>query len=381
MNFIESFKAGQNGQNKGLYMGDGLSNISKAVNGIQGHRIYGIASSPKCGKSTFVDYGFVISPYLDWLQNYQEIDIEWIYFSFELDRISKEFDFATYFLYNDYGIERINLEKGQTITINGEVRDIIDLSPDYLRGRLSDNNGNIIRVKPKILEVLKEVYKNRIVPLFGEYSKNGILLKPGKITFIEQAENPTGLYKFLMNKAEKEGQFIHRLFGEGGKKVIGYKPNNPNKMTVIVIDHLRKLSKERGFSMKETVDKMVEYCVTLRNWCSYTFALIIHTNRNMADTDRMKYAKDELFPTSEDVKDTGNISEDSDYMFTLFNPNDEKYHLTKHFGMDLKDRHQNPLYPNLRTVHLVESRHCFFPQTFRTNMRGNLKTFEKFIRK
>ena len=73
---------------------------------------------------------------------------------------------------------------------------------------------------------------------------------------------------------------------------------------------------------------------------------------------------------------TGNLSEDADYMFTIFNPNDEKFHLSKHFGMDLKDRHNNPLYPNLRTIHLVESRHTFYPQHFKTIMRGNLKAFE-----
>ncbi len=375
MNFIEEFKKGQAEKNKGLYMGDGLSGISKAINGVQRKRIYGIASAPKIGKSTFVDYGFVISPYLEWLKT-QNVNIEWIYFSFEIDRVSKEFDFATYFLYHDYGIEAVSLEEGQTTTINGEKRTVIDLSPDYLRGRLLDDNNQIIKVKPAIMEVLKEVYANRIIPLFGEYSDTGSLITPGKITFIEEKENPTGVRKFLMRKAEREGKFVHAFFGENGKKIIGYQPDDPDKITIVIIDHLRKLPPERGFTLKQTVDKMIEYCVELRNWCGYTFAPIIHTNRSMSDVDRMKYAKDELFPTSEDIKDTGNLSEDADYMFTIFNPNDEKFHLSKHFGMDLKDRHNNPLYPNLRTIHLVESRHTFYPQHFKTIMRGNLKAFE-----
>lgn len=302
MNFIEEFKKGQAEKNKGLYMGDGLSGISKAINGIQRKRIYGIASAPKIGKSTFVDYGFVISPYLEWLKT-QNVNIEWIYFSFEIDRVSKEFDFATYFLYHDYGIEAVSLEEGQTITINGEKRTVIDLSPDYLRGRLLDDNNQIIKVKPAIMEVLKEVYANRIIPLFGEYSDTGSLITPGKITFIEEKENPTGVRKFLMRKAEREGKFVHAFFGENGKKIIGYQPDDPDKITIVIIDHLRKLPPERGFTLKQTVDKMIEYCVELRNWCGYTFAPIIHTNRSMSDVDRMKYAKDELFPTSEDIKD------------------------------------------------------------------------------
>ena len=47
MNFIEEYKKGQNSGNKGLPMGEGLSNLSKHINGIQRARIYGIAAAPK----------------------------------------------------------------------------------------------------------------------------------------------------------------------------------------------------------------------------------------------------------------------------------------------------------------------------------------------
>jgi hypothetical protein len=72
-----------------------------------------------------------------------------------------------------------------------------------------------------------------------------------------------------------------------------------------------------------------------------------------------------------------NVAEDCDYLFTIFNPNDERYKLSKHFGEIIKDSKGNPLYPNLRTIHLVESRHCMFPQHFKTEMKGNVKSFQK----
>ena len=376
-NFIESFKNGQKGKNKGLYLGPGLDNISKAINGVQRHRIYTVASPPKTGKSTFVDYGFVISPYLDWIENNPGIEIEWVYFSFEIDRVSKEFDFVAYFLYHDFGIERITLEEGQTITINNQKETVIDLSPDYLRGRLQDDNGNIIKVKESIVEAIKVVYEKRIIPLFGEYSSSGTQITPGKINFIENRDNPTGIWKYLIHKAEKEGDFIYEYFGENKKRIRGYKPLNPDKITIVVLDHIRKCVPERGFNMKQTVDKMSEMLVELRNLLSYTFVIVIHSNRNIADTERLKFAKDELYIQSEDLKDSGNLNEDSDFVLSMFNPNDDRYHLTKHFGMTIKDRNNNPIYPNLRTIHLIESRHCLYPQHFKTNMRGNLKTFEQ----
>ena len=189
------------------------------------------------GKSTFVDYGFVISPYLDWIENNPGIEIEWVYFSFEIDRVSKEFDFVAYFLYHDFGIERITLEEGQTITINNQKETVIDLSPDYLRGRLQDDNGNIIKVKESIVEAIKVVYEKRIIPLFGEYSSSGTQITPGKINFIENRDNPTGIWKYLIHKAEKEGDFIYEYFGENKKRIRGYKPRNPDKITIVVLDH------------------------------------------------------------------------------------------------------------------------------------------------
>lgn len=374
MNLIEEFKKGQLGGNKGLPMGNGLANISKAINGVQRGRIYGVAAAPKAGKSTFVDYAFVIQPFLYAVEH--QIPVEWIYFSFELDRVSKEFDFASYFLYHDFGIEEVQLEEGITCTIGKKRTSKISLSPDYLRGRLQDDNGNIIKVKDSIKDALKEVYENRIIPLFGEFDASGTQIKKGYIKFIEQKDNPTGIYKYLKKHAEKSGRFISY---ESGKvsRIGGYVSDHPEKYTIIVMDHLRKLLNERGWQMKQTVDKMVEYMVELRNWCGYTFVPIIHTNRGMTDIDRIKHAKDELYPTSDDIKDTGNLAEDADYIFTVFNPNDERYKLVKHFGLTLKDTRGNPLYPAMRTFHLVESRHCIFPQHFRAEMLGHLKSFKQ----
>lgn len=369
MNFIEEYKKGQTGGNKGLPMGDGLMNVSKAINGIQRGRIYGIAAPPKAGKSTFTDYAFVIQPFLYALKH--NTPIEWIYFSFELDRISKEFDFTAYFLFHDYGIRQVQLPEGST----KKGSNMIDLSPDYLRGRMQDDNEKIIKVNDQIFEYIKVIYEKRIIPLFGEFSSDGKQISKGYMTFIEEKDNPTGVYKYLKRHAEKDGKFITTKYGDS-TRITGYKPNNPDKYTIIITDHLRKLIPERGFQMKQTVDKFIEYSVELRNWCNYTFAHIIHLNRGLTEVGRMREFGDMLFPGSDDIKDTGNLAEDADFIFTIFNPNDQRYNLDKHFGVVIKDSRGNPIFPDLRTIHLVESRHCEFPQHFRTNMFGGIKNFE-----
>ena len=237
MNLIEEFKKGQSGGNKGLPMGDGLANVSKAVNGVQKGRMYGFAGASTSGKSTVVDYAMVLEPFLYSILSENKTNTKWIYFSFELNRISKEFDFATFFLYHDFGIEKIQLEENITYTTKNHTSNIIDLSPDYLRGRLQDDNGNIIKVKESIVEAIKVVYEKRIIPLFGEYSSSGTQITPGKINFIENRDNPTGIWKYLIHKAEKEGDFIYEYFGENKKRIRGYKPHNPDKITIVVLDH------------------------------------------------------------------------------------------------------------------------------------------------
>ena len=375
-NFIEEYKKGQFGKNKGLPLGSGLEHISKTINGIQRRMMYTIASSPKVGKSTFVNYGFVISPYLYSLEN-PDVDVSWVYYSWEMDRVSMEFDFCSHFLYHDFGIVYYNLP--DKITVKGENK--IAISAAFLMGQIQDDNEDIVKVPQDIFEKIQIIYEKRIVPLFGEYSSDGILLKPGKIMFIENSENPTGIYKELFKYASHRGTFNYHKYMKGDKeesKLVSYTPNNPESYVIVVLDTIRKVSKERGFSIKETIDKTIEYETILRKLLGYTFVNIVHLNRDMADIERLKFMGDLIYPQPELIKDSGNLSEESTHVFTMFNPNDERYNLNTHFGMKIKDSRRNELFPNLRTIHLVESRFVPYPQHFRVNMNGALKDFKLF---
>ena len=377
-NFIVEYKKGQSGRNKGLPMGAGLENISKAIDGIQRGMMYVIASPPKVGKSTFVNYGFVISPYLYSLKNSNQ-KVRWIYYSWEMDRVTMEFDYVCHFLYSDYGIVKVDLPEDITCEGNNWVA----ISSALLRGQRQDDNGNIILIPDYIFEKIKTIYEERIIPLFGEYSIEGIKIKSGLIEFIDKTDNPTGIYKNILSFASTRGTFAFEEYHSSRtnkieRKIVGYNPNDPDETVIIILDTIRKVRKEKGFNNKETVDKTIEYITELRNLLKYSFVPIVHLNRDMADIDRLKFMQDLIYPQPETIKDTGNLSEEATHVFTMFNPNDERYNLTKHFGLVIKDSKRNEVYPNLRTVHLVESRYVPYPQHFRVNMNGALKDFKKF---
>lgn len=373
MNFKTEFLEGKKGRNIGLTTG--IPQLDKAINGIQKKHTYSIAAAPKVGKTTLCDYSFILSPYLQAEKEGKLDKIHWIYHSFEIDRISKEFKFAAFFMGYDYGI--------YTFEYKGVV---YPMSQNYLTGQLlhkkEDNTLEQVVITPEHEELLKKIYVSRIIPLFGEFDDSGRQISKGKITFIPEAENPTGLYKSILRYAKDEGDFIEEDFytlSDDGKtkikrkRIIGYKPTDPDKMTIIVTDHIRKLKRENvkggGNSMKENIDKWLEYSTYLRNICKFTFVHIVHMNRNLSNMDRLKLMGEFLYPTGDDIKDSGNISEETTVLLTMFNPQDEKYNIQKHFGLELEE------HPNYRSIHVADSRYTDCPQHIQVNMFGGVNTF------
>ena len=371
-NFRKTFIDGQKGLNLGL--NTGLKSLDKAIHGLQKKTSIGVAAQPKVGKTTFVDFAFLVSPYLQMLKENRLNDIEWIYYSYEVDRVSKEFKIAAMFMYIDFGVFDFKY-KGVTYL----------MSQDYLMGKLEHTNPDETRELIPLTEehnnMLKEIYINRIIPIFGEYDEDNKKIKHGKIHFIQDPDNPTGMDKYLKAYAEKHGKFNYEeytIIDDSGarvkkKRVASYVENNPKKFTIVIVDHLRKLRKERGYNTKENMDKWLEYNTWIRNMCYFTIINICHSNRQLANMDRLKYAGEFIFPTADDVKDTGNLAEESTILMTLFNPNDEKYNLTKHFGIELES------YPNYRSLHITESRYTECPVHIQLSMYGNVNYFTPLI--
>lgn len=317
---------------------------------IDGDKRFLLADYTVTHNTAYVDKLCVINPYM----YSPSIKKKFIYYSFEIDRISKEAKYAAHFMSHDYGIE---------------------ISDSYILGKTKNESGDRVIVTEEHREKLVEIYSRRIIPLFGEYVKSGNSykrVKEGMIDFIEQRENPTGIRNYLLSYAAKHGKLIYEPFLtlEGGQEVqkqrlIGYEPFDPELHTVVIIDHIRGMARERGFDMKQNIDKMSEYHVELRNTFGFTFHFVVHLRRGLTDVDRLKFMKDSIFPTSEDIKDSGNLAEDCTHVFTIFNPADDKYNLKTHFGVNFMQ--YNGMY---RTLHLVDSRYASCPQHWGTLFDG-----------
>ena len=410
MNFVETFKEGQKGKNKGLPMGKALGKVARAIGNIQKKSMHVVASAPKVGKTTYIDNAYVIEPcvyvlnknsviddkidklnlklekdpsdkeLIDKKQELksQKIELDLQYYSYEIDRVTKEFDFVCHFLNRIYNISTVPLSEG---TFRGESYVPVDSS--FLQGIYvyDDSDDKPITVPKGLEDKIKEVYTNWIIPIFGKYDANNKRVKEGLMDFHENRNNPTGIRNQLMDHARKHGKFVtesHTSKGKTYTRTVGFNATNPNWHCIVILDHCRKLVLERQFNLKQTVDKMSDYFVELRNFCKFTIVPVIHLNRSMAGIDRRKLDGDKIYPMDDDLKETGNLGEDCDYLFTLFNPNDDKYALNKHFGDKIRNARGRKLYPDMRTIHLVAGRRANAPQHFRINMHGATKSFSDF---
>lgn len=369
MNLQTVFQKGQAGYNVGIKIL--LPKLNKVMRGIGKKMIYGVAGGPKSGKSKFTNYVFLISVYESMLAINRLDDVEWIYYSFEMDRVTTEFNIACYYFYTEYNVYNI-IHNGRPY----------GMCADYLMTKLIDENDQPIPVQQAHIDMLATIYEQRIVPMFGRYDENGNRVERGKVDFITHKENPTGLRNYIYRYAALHGDFVKETYNVeeevAGRrqmvtkeKIVGYKEKNPNKTTIIITDHLRKLPIERSYSMKQNVDKYLEYQVEMRDLFLFTFVDIIHTNRSIGAVERLKFAGEFIYPTGDDLKDTGNLSEDCNTLFTIFNAGDEKYSLTRHFGKDLVD------YPLYRSIHIVESRETACPFHLQLNMHGGINYFEE----
>ncbi len=309
--FLTEVEAGIKGKNKGIP--GGLPRFDKFTNNIQKANYYVIGAQQKTGKSAFVDFRFVLNPYLSGHKN-----INWKYFSYEVDKVEKLAKWCSFFMYKNHGI-------------------LCD--SNYI---LSRGENKLTSEHKKLVDV---IYKSILLDLFT------------RVDFIEDRTNPTGIYHYLMKYATDNGKFIKEKYStiDDGKEVqkeriIGYKENNPDLHTIIILDHCGLMKIERGFTKKQNIDKVSEYFVWLRNMCRFTPVAISQFNRDLSKIDRLKFSGEDLQPSVEDFKDTGNLTEDASMVIALFNP--VLYsHIDTHLGYNIRK-----LDKGYRSAHILASR-------------------------
>jgi hypothetical protein len=204
----------------------------------------------------------------------------------------------------------------------------IRVSPKELRSTTSP-------IDQKVLDRLKQDDIQNILKYFED-----------NVIFPSEAANPTGIFKFCKQYAEEHGTThkktikIKDEFGvpQEVEKFDYYEQDNPNEYRMIIIDTVNLIDSERGMTLKQSIDKLSEYCAKyLRNRYHYSPILIQQQAFESEGNEALKLGR--VRPSVAGLGDSKYSSRDANVTLGLFSP--FRFGLTEYFKYDitiLKDR-------------------------------------------
>ena len=293
---------GLDGRNSGIPMGFDRPNRYIGIRKSMYFLVGGLTGS---GKTSFIDDAFVLNPY-DWYisQKAPGIKLRIIYRSMERSRTYKLAKWVSRKIFIDNGII-IPVSKllGWTDKMTHDEHDLFLMYEDYMR-----NMDDVI-------------------------------------TIIDGPENAVGIAKELKAHALQNGK-IEQL--DEYNKI--YIPNNPNEITIVVIDHIGLLKTTKDQTTKKAaIDKMSDELRYARDFYGYTPVAVSQFNRDISNPLRIKNG--DVEPQLEDFADSSQTQNDSDVVLALFDPIRYKVQDPSGYNMEkLKDQYGAKYFRSLRLI-------------------------------
>jgi replicative DNA helicase len=270
----EEIARGKKGLNTGIPF-SGFTTLSKHIKNIQQGRYDLVFAGTSIGKTAFVNSTYVYGAieYLQTNPGYVH-DLEIIYYSLEIppqDQIAKH---IAALIWKNHGV----LTSIDEIKSKGDM----EISPE-------------------------------VEGLIGQYEEKMNEIQD-KYLFYRSNLNPDFLYKDLISYAEKRGTVVR----DENEFIVDYIPNNPALITLIIIDHIGLVDLGKYSNLKEAIDKISKTLVFFRNKFNFSPVVVSQINRGSEQMDRRD--GDSWMPMLSDIKNTGNVAEDSNTIIGIASP-------------------------------------------------------------
>lgn len=271
--------------------------------GIEQATYYLITSFTKGGKSQFTSY-LLYRALLFCHDTKADIRIKILYFNLEETKDKVLTRFTSWLLYERSGHKyrcspRDLMSSKNTKPISQEVLDFLD--------------------RPDMIELI-------------DYFTDHIIFSEEK--------NPTGIYKFCKHYAEENGTVYNKpckfknSFGvtQTGEAFDHYIPNDPNEYVLPVIDTINIVDTERGFTKKQSIDKLSEYlAIYLRNRYGMSPIVIQQQNTDNESVESVKFNRTR--PTIAGLGDSKYTGHDANIVIGLYSP--FKFGIKEYAGYDV----------------------------------------------
>jgi len=279
---VEQINRGRDGNNKGIPIP--FERLRGYLPDIQQKTYYLLGAATKAGKTSLADDIFFYGAY-DYVINNPDsgITLDIDYFSYEIDSETKIIKGIARKLWHDYGI-------------------VADVNSILSRGKNHCND---------------ELYE--LVLSYRDYFEK----MQDCVTIHDMADNPTGMYKYLRDKAEKMGTIHKKNINKDpdGTPIMrfdSYTPHDPNKYWIIIIDHIALMVDEKGSTTKQNIDKMSKYLVSLRN--NFRAIPVVIQQLSFSAESEERQTKNRLTPTLKDFGDSKYTTRDANVIMALFSP-------------------------------------------------------------
>ena len=297
---------GLEGNNDGIPMG--FDRLNKYI-GIRKSMFFLVGGNTGSGKTSFIDDAFVLNPY-DWYiskANTTDIKLKIWYRSMERSQVYKMAKWVS---------RKIFLDEGITISVNKMLG---------WTGKMTDE-------------------EHKLFLKYEDYMRN----MEKVITIMDGPENPVGIAKDLRKFALKHGKIIQTDPDDEYSKI--YVPDDPNTVTIVVIDHigLLKTTKDQP-TKKDAIDKMSSELQYARDFFGFTPVVVSQFNRSISNPMRLKAG--DVEPQLEDFSDSSSTQNDADVVLALFDPLRYKVEDTSGYDLDkLKDDAGGKYFRSLRLL-------------------------------
>jgi replicative DNA helicase len=292
------------GKNKGIPMGfDRLTNYV----GIRKGMYYLIGGNTGSGKTSFIDDAFVLNP-VDWALSKEGqasgIKVKVWYRSMERSRAYKMAKWMS---------RKIFIDQGILIPV-----------------------GKLLGWKEVMTKDEHDLYLH-----YKDYMNELCEI----VTLIDGPENPVGIAKELKAYALQKGK-IEQM--DEYNKI--YVPDDPNEITLDVIDHIGLLKTTSAQpTKKDAIDKMSDELRYARDFYGHSPVVVSQFNRSISNPIRIKNG--DVEPQLEDFSDSSSTQNDADVVMALFDPMRYKVADPSGYNLDkLVDQYGAKYFRSLRVI-------------------------------
>lgn len=265
---------------------------------------YLVSGATKAAKTQIANYLFIFNTILYAYQNPDKAHVRIFYYPLEESQEAITLRFMSFVLY---------------IVSNKQCRK----SPQDLKSIRGDSP-----LDTETLELIRSPKVKSILSFFESH-----------VEFVDR-RNPTSVWIEASNYAEKHGKTYLKDYSvtdkagnviASGKQFDYYVPDDPDEYVIFFIDHVGLIDTENGMDLRESINKLSQYLVKIRNRYNYIPVVIQQQGLETMSLDAFKSNK--IRPTVAGLSDSKYTSKDATVMLGITNP--YSFEIPNYFGYDI----------------------------------------------